>query len=162
MSRIKTKYFGEIELSIEEDRSWADFDATYNGQEITVSFSDYNLYGDKLELCREIVDKYVEINEMAKKAILENFNDNETVKYYFECHFDIFAEEEIIKIFGSKDKLDIKKTVERLAYPDLLFGIDDAGINFSVDYKVSKEYSDEILCVKMDEKLNITDFSHES
>jgi hypothetical protein len=58
--------------------------------------------------------------------------------------------------------LDIKTTVEKMAYPNLLFGIEEGKITFSVDYMVSKEYSDEILCVKMDEELNITDFSHES
>jgi len=37
VSKQKTKYFGEVELSIEEDNCWADFDTVYNGQEITVS-----------------------------------------------------------------------------------------------------------------------------
>jgi ADP-glucose pyrophosphorylase len=102
---------------------------------------------------------------MAKKAILENFPENETVKYYFECHFDILEEEQLLEIFGVKtfEEFDIAKAVEKLDYPDLLFGIEkNKEITFSVDYKVSEEYSDEILCVKMDEKLNITDFSHES
>jgi hypothetical protein len=164
MEKRTTKYFGEVELTIDEDGSWADFDTVYNGQAITVSLSDYGIYEDKVKICWEIIDKYVEINEVAKKGIAENFPGNETINFYFECHFDILEEEKILKIFGIKtfDKFDINKTVKNLEYPNLLFGIDEGEITFSVDYMVSKEYSDEILCVKMNEKLEITDFSHES
>ena len=70
----------------------------------------------------------------------------------------------MIEVFGVKDfkKINIKNVVDKLQYPNLLFSIDDDEINVSVDYMVSKDYSDEILCVRMDEDLNITDFSHES
>ncbi|MDR1180259.1 MAG: DUF2004 domain-containing protein, partial [Spirochaetales bacterium] len=154
MNKHTTKYFGEIELSIDEDGSWADFDTTYNEQEITVSLSDYGIYEDKTKVCWEIIDKYAEINEIAKKAIIENFPKKDgTVNYYFECHFDILDEEELIEVFGIKKfkDLDIKTTVEKMAYPDLLFGLDEGKLTFSVDYMIAKEYSDEILCVKMDE-----------
>jgi hypothetical protein len=162
-----TKYFGEIELTIDKNGSWADFDTTYDGQEVTVSLSDYGIYGDKLKVCWEIIDKYVEINEMAKKAIIENFpKKNGAVNFCFKCHFDedMMDEETLLEVFGVKKfkDLDIKTTVEKMDYPNLLFGIDKGKITFSVDYKVSKEHSDEILCVKIDEKLNITGFSHES
>jgi hypothetical protein len=162
MGNYKTKYFGEI--YIDETSDFEYIDVEYKGMEVNLSLSDCNIYGDKLKTCLSMVDKYIEINEIAKKAILENFSKDETIKYYFECHFDVLDEEQIFEIFGVKtfDKFDIKKTVEKLDYPNLLFGIDDNEIRLSVDYKISEEYSDEILCVKMDEKLNITDFSHES
>jgi hypothetical protein len=154
-----TKYFGEITIDV-DDSGDGDADVKYNNQEINIFLNDYSLYGDKVKVCLEIIDKYIEINEIAKKAILENFTENEMVKYYFECHFDILEQEQILEIFGVKtfDKFDIVKTVEKLDYPNLLFSIEDNEIIFSVDYKVSKEYSDEILCVKMDENLNVTDF----
>jgi hypothetical protein len=162
MGNYKTKYFGEI--FIDETSDFEYIDVQYKNKEMNISLSDCNIYGDKLKTCLEIIDKYTEINEIAKKAILENFPGNETIKYYFECHFDILEEEIIQEVFGVKtfDKLDIKRIVEKLDYPSLLFGIENDEINFSVDYKISEEYSDEILCVKMDEKLHITDFSHES
>jgi hypothetical protein len=52
--------------------------------------------------------------------------------------------------------------MKKNAYPNLLFNIQEDKINVSADYMISKEYSDETLCVRMDEKLNITGFSHES
>jgi hypothetical protein len=127
--------------------------------------SDFSIYGDKLAVCLEMIDQYIEMNEMAKKAIVENFSENETVNYYFAYHFESsLEEEELIEIFGGKDfeKMDIKTVVEKMGCPDLLFGINDGELTVSVDYMVSKEYSDEILCVKMDDQLNVTDFSHES
>jgi hypothetical protein len=162
MAKYNTKYFGEI--NIDETSDFEYIDVRYKNNEINISFSDCNIYGDKIKICLDILDKYIEINEIGKKAIIENFTENETVKYYFECHFDILEEEQILEVFGIKtfDEFDIKMTVEKLEYPDLLFGVENDEINFSVDYKVSEEFSDEILCIKMDEKLNITGFSHES
>jgi hypothetical protein len=159
--KFATKYFGEVVITVDNEHGNAD--VKYNDQEINIFLSDYNNYGDKVKICLEIIDKYVEINDIAKKAILENFAENETVKYYFECHFDIL-EEELMEIFNTSNfkDMDINKVVEKLDYPNLLFSIDDDEMHVSVDYMVSKKYSDEILCVRMDEKLNITGFSHES
>jgi hypothetical protein len=161
MSKYETKYFGEI--SIDEKSDFEYIDVEYRNKEINISFFDCKIYGDKLKTL-DIIDKYIEINEIGKKTILGNFPENETIKYYFECHFDILEEEQILEIFDVKtfEEFDIKKTVDKLKYPNLLFGIENNEINFSVDYKVSDDYSDEILSVKMDEKLNVTDFSHES
>jgi hypothetical protein len=163
MAEHTTKYFGTI--IIDETNDFEYIDVKYKDKKINVSLSGCNKYGDKLKVCLDIMDKYIEINEIAKKAILENFPENETVKYYFECHFDILEKEKIIEIFGGEtfEEIDIVKTVEELDYPNLLFGIEKNNeIIFSVDYKVSEEYSGEILCVKMDEKLKVIGFSHES
>jgi hypothetical protein len=153
MAEFMTKYFGEISIN-ENDDGNADVDVIYNNQEINIFLYEYNLYGNKVNACLKIMDKYVEINEIAKKAILKNFNEDKTIKYYFECHFDLLEEEDLIKIFGVNDfkKMGIESVVEKLEYPNLLFTIEDNEIAVSVDYEVSKEYSDEILCVIMDEK----------
>jgi len=160
--KYSTKYFGEI-VVIEED-GHGNTDVLFDNQEINIFLCDYNLYGDKVEVCLRIMDRYVEINEIAKNAILKNFFENEIIKYYFECHFDVLEEEHLREIFGvnSFEEMDVKNVVEKLKYPNLLFSIDNNEIAVSVDYMVSEEYSNEILCVRMDEILNITDFSHES
>jgi hypothetical protein len=162
MAGFATKYFGEIIIG--GDGGDGDTYVKYNNQEIHIFFYKYNDYGDKIKVCLEIMDKYAEINEIAKKAVVENFSENETIKYYFECHFDILEKEKIVKIFGVDNfqEMDIRNVVEKLKYPNLLFGIENDKITVSVDYRISKDYSDEILCIKMDDKLNITGFSHES
>jgi len=162
MAEYMTKYFGKI--IIDERGGHGDADVKYNNHEIGIFLADFNIYGTKLKVCLEILDKYIEINEIAKKAILENFTENKTIEYYFECHFDILENDQLIEIFdvANFQEMDIKNVVEKLEYPNLLFSIEDNKINVSIDYMVSKKYSDEILCVKMDEELNITGFSHES
>jgi hypothetical protein len=157
-----TKCFGDI--TIIEKGGHGNINAIYNNHEINIFLNDYSLYGDKAKICLEIIDKYIEIDEIAKKAIIEHFNKNEIIKYYFECHFDILDEEQLLEIFDVNNfaELDIKNVVEKFEYPNLLFNIQDIEITVSVDYMVSEEYSDEILCVRMDERLNITGFSHES
>ncbi|QQO08689.2 DUF2004 domain-containing protein [Breznakiella homolactica] len=162
MGKYTTKYFGEI--TIDESSDFEFIETSYRNQAIHISLSDCSLYGPELKTCLGILDRYAEIDVMARKAILENFPGDETVAYYFECHFDSLEEEFLMKIFGVQrfDEFDIARTTAGLGYPDLLFGIEDGKINFSVDYMVSKDYSDEILCVKMDRDLNVTGFSHES
>ena len=160
MAIFETKYFGEI---IVDDEGFTN--AKYNDQEIRIFFYEYNCYGDKIKTCLEIIDKYIEVDEIARNEIVKNYPKNEIIKNYFKDHFvDYgFEEEQIIEIFGVKDfkDFDIRSTVEKLEYPNLIFGIEDGKIKLSVDYMVYKE-SDQILCVKMDEKLNTIYFSHES
>jgi hypothetical protein len=62
--------------------------------EINISLNICDVYGEKLKICSEIIEKYMAINEMAKKAILERFSTEKTVKYSIECKFEI---EKILK-----------------------------------------------------------------
>jgi len=157
-----TKYFGKI--IIENYGGHGASNLKCDNHEIRIFLADFDTYGTKVKTCLEILDKYLEINEIAKKAILENFTENEIIKYYFECHFDVLEKDKLMEIFGivNFQEMDMKSVVEKLEYPNLLFSIENNKINVSIDYMVSEKYSDEILCVKMDEKLNITGFSHES
>ena len=162
-SSVFTKYFGNITIDVDDD-GHGDIYTNYNNQEINIFFQRYNTYEDKVKICLEIIDKYVEINEIAKKAIMEQFNENATVKNYFKCHFDMWGKEQLIKTFGTDNfkKINIGNIVEKLEYPDLIFSMRNSEITVSLIYMISKNFSDEILCIKMDEKLNITEFLHES
>ncbi|MDR0389429.1 MAG: DUF2004 domain-containing protein [Spirochaetaceae bacterium] len=166
MAKYVTKYFGEIDF--DEASNTIDFDVVFNGQEINICFNEVPLYRDKIQLCWDIIDQYDKLNEIAKNAIIKNFPQTKgVVNYYFKCHFDdeILDEDELVEIFGVKDfkKIDIKNVVEKLAYPDLNIWINKNNeLDICPDYKVAPEYSDEILCIKMDVKLNVIKFLHES
>jgi hypothetical protein len=150
MGKYTTKYFGDI--CINEDNDFEYIDLYYENNVIGVTLGDCNLYGNKLRICLEILDKYFEINEMTKKAIFENFPNDETVKNFFDRYFGGI----------NKDIDNIKKIVGKFEYADLTFGIENDQINFSIDYLPSKEYLGGVkLCVKMDEKLNIINFFEE-
>lgn len=162
--KFNTKYFGELDIEVENGDGSAF--TSYDGQKLYFYFANFKSYGAKINVCLNVLDRYLQICEMAKAAIVQNFNKNETVRYYFECHFDVLESDTLTEIFGTDEfeKLDVKKIVRNFGYPNLLFGFaeDKKELEISVDFKVAPEYSDEILCVKMDENLNVTDFSHES
>ena len=64
---------------------------------------------------------------------------------------------------GSYYKINIKNVVEKMEFPDLNIWITKNNkLEVSADYRVSPEYSDEILCITMDSKFNIIKFAHES
>jgi hypothetical protein len=157
-----TKYFGEI--NIDQTSDFEFIELVYKNKEIDVSLDQCNMYGDKLTVCLEMINQYEEIDKMAKRALIENFSKNKTIEDYFRSHFDDLGEEIIIELFDTKDFefIDIERTVEKFGYPNFLFSMDDGEINLSVDYMISKEYSDQILCVKMDQELNVTGYSNES
>ena len=161
-SNVFTKCFGNISIDIDDD-GHGDIFASYNDQEINIFLCNYNVYREKAKTCLMIIDKYKEINDIAKKTIMDNFIKNETVKYYFEHNFKILEEEQLMEIFGVNNfrDIEIKNIVDKLKYPNLIFVIENNEITISVDYKISKEYSNEILCVKMDERLNVINITHE-
>ena len=112
-----------------------------------------------------MLDKYPEIDSIAKKSIIEYFPENKgLVNYYFKCHFEILDEEELSEIFGetSFKKIDIDKAVNNLSNPCILFLVNKGKINMSLDYMISEAFSDQILVVRIDEKLNVKKFLHES
>ncbi len=160
MKKFTSKVFGEIEIDDTSDFEFLELEI--ENDKVNISISDCSLFGERLEICIGFIDKYVEINEKAKRAIVENFPENELIKYYFEEHFDCLEDEMLLEVFGTEkfDELDIKKFVERFKQkPILLFGLDkEDKVYLALDYMVSKEYSDEILVVIMDEELNVTGF----
>lgn len=160
---FKSKIFGDITITIENGD--ASVDLEFRGRDLFFFFTEYDAYGDKTKVCFDVIDRYLDLDKLAKKEIAKYFAKNAIIKYYFECHFDILEDDELIEIFGVNDfqKINIESVVEKLGLPDLLLGIDKHGeIIISVDYQIAKDYSDEILCIKMDEKFNVIDFSHES
>ena len=166
MAKYVTKHFGGIVFDETDDE--IDFDVTLNGQEINICFNEFSLYRDKIQSCWDIVDQYDKLNDAAKNAIIEYFPQKKgAVNYYFKCHFedDMLDDDELIEVFGVNNfkKIDIKSMVERMQYPDLNIWINENNeLDVCADYRVAPEYSDEILCIKMDSKLNIIKFLHES
>ncbi len=164
MKTFTSKVFGGVTVDDTSDFEFIELKS--ENKKLKVSISDCSLFGERLELCINLLDKYSEINEKAKNAITKNFPENELIKYYFKAHFDCLEAEILMDVFGAEkfEGFDIEKVVEGLKQePFLLFGIDkEDKVYLALDYMVSKEYSDEILVVIMDVELNVTGFSHES
>jgi hypothetical protein len=160
-----TKYFGEVESRIDRYRGIAELEATYNGQRVRLSLwvCHENLEAN-LPFFWEVVDKYAELHEAAKKAIVENY-DSEThyaIKNFFCELFTYKDEEALIEVFGEKDleKFDITTFVDKMPYPNLTI-YPEYNMDVYLFYNASptEYFEDEVLSVKMDKNLHITGFS---
>jgi hypothetical protein len=163
MTVYKTKHFGK--LTIDENNNKERAFLRYKETIIGISMFNCNKYGENIKICFEIIDKYFEINEMGKKAIMENFDKNENIKKYFRNMFNTYGEKGFIEIFGIEkiEKLNIKKIIREIHYPDINFDIENDKIILSINYNVDeyKYLLDKVLCVKMDEGLNIIEIKSE-
>ena len=135
-----TKYFGEVKLTVNQYGIFEGIDTTLNGQNINIGINcKKNEDLEKnLPLFWEVVDKYIEINEIAINAVIEYYDfpldeldeDNDedwvglpegiwSVKYFFEELFLNYFKEDNIKVFGTDDfeKFNIKTFVGKILYP---------------------------------------------
>ena len=87
MGKFSEKYGGKI--IFDKNNDGKSVCVKCKNTEINISVSECDIYGEKLKLCSDIIEKYIEINEMAKKAVSEIFSKKGTVKYYLECKFNI-------------------------------------------------------------------------
>ena len=173
-----TKYFGEVELKYGNNgygNNHIFIYTDFKDQKISIYIENYDKFGDKLALVWELVDKYIEIHETAKKAIVKNFPKKKSVVHtFFKKHFDddfYFAQSEIyheyykkylVEKYGVTDfkKIDITSFVEKMDYPSLYFDFEDEIITIVLDYYIYESGNDldVKLNVLLDEKLNIKDF----
>jgi hypothetical protein len=162
MKNYTTKYFGELEVDDTEDYNY--FDLAYNGESIYISLLGFAANDEKTAKCIEIIDTYPELHKTAKEAIVENYSSNEVIRYYFKNHFDTLDETILAELFGVStfDDFSVDKVVEHFSFPSLNFTLEDGELYLSADYRVSEEYSEEILAVQMEENLYVLDFSRET
>jgi len=165
MSTYTTKLFGELVFD-EKNRigNQKSFSLSYNDVPINISLDDFDGNEEKTEKCLEIIDRYSEIHEIALNAIVENYASSEVIRYYFKFHFETLDKEILVQLFGSSDysTFSIEKISRQFEYPNLVFIQEFDEICFSVKYRLSNDFSQEVLCVKMDENLNVLDFDREA
>ena len=171
MAVLRTKYFGKIVFDGTKDCDIVS--VKYNKNDLNIGLPNCFINDkDKIKKCIEIMDKYLELNEIAKKAIISNSYENSIVQGYFQYHFDSthYKNDKVFKIFGTTifEDININNIIEKMECPDLMFqtgenddGYDDENkITFWLNYIVSREYSNETLCVRMDKDFNVLEINH--
>jgi N-acetylglutamate synthase/N-acetylornithine aminotransferase len=111
--KYTTKYMGEITVVDLDIISW--INGKYNSKDIQIASTGVIGFQDNFGYIMKLVDQYKEIHKITKKAIVENYKYNKTIKEYFKYHFDSLEESKIFKIFGIKtfNEFDITKAVEK-------------------------------------------------
>jgi hypothetical protein len=159
MAVYKTKYFGDF--TVDETSETGQYEMVFKEQKMRVTLKDAAvgsglLCGDNLKEGFEFLDKYAELDEAARRYMLEDFSKNGQIYDYFEHQFDDYMrDKDLIAAFGTTniEDLDIQKAVGQMKYPNVQFLIYDE-LNIILNYGASTNSS--LLSIQMDKNLTIT------
>ena len=168
-----TKYFGDVQLDVDTYRGSAEVDVTLNGQKIRLTIcgcENAENLEKNLPFFWQAVDKYMEIYEKTKKAIIEYYDYEGNVEscwsipYFFEELFGYKPKRELREVFGVTDfkDFDIKTFVGKMKYPSLTlnYGYGIYGLDIYVGYTPSdlEHWYDKSLNVVLDKNLKVKNF----
>ena len=172
-SIITTKYFGDIKFEGNIEFKCIDDDSglhipyvvtvQLNNQYININVSGWDYFGDKVKFCWEIIDKYLEINKIAKKAIVKSiFEEKGEANAYFkrkiwQIEHNKKFEMILVEHYGVNDfeNIDIKKIIEKMYYPHLFFKKIGDNITHYLKYSIYGPLDSQYLNVYMNEKLDV-------
>ena len=158
-----TKYFGKVSLN-----QWGEFDGKLNGQNVRISMAGFNDdFEDKLPFFWQVVDKYMEIYEKTKNALVEYYDEEDddkrcwSIRYFFNELFGYKPKRELREVFGvtNFEDFDITSFVEKMKYPYLTIHY-GCGLEIYVGYTPSdlENWYDKRLLVVLDKNLKVKNF----
>jgi len=160
MKNYITKTFGAISFEnvvfdyCEENPKRKFANVEYNNEQITIFLNEY-LYINKINMCLDIIEKYNEINVIAKNYILDKYlykHNN-----CFRCYFEYFKNKRFARRINFKcSKQDFEHPVLHIKYNknnEIIIQI-----CYFLNYNCRFGRSGILLCVTMNEQLNIIDF----
>jgi len=166
--KYMTDKMGEVTVKGFEDFGiLTEICGNYNSKEISIANTGFFVsFNDNFDYIMKVINQYKEIHELSKKAIIDNFNNNEYIREFFyhyysleeeiseALNFTASDEREFIRVLhrllddkkNGKEKafkmlFDINNAVEKLKYPFLYFDFGrnekgERGIYFAVQYRM--------------------------
>jgi hypothetical protein len=148
MFENETKYITQNmgEITVKHDGIFTQICGNYNSKEIIIASTGLVSFEENFDYIMNVVNQYSKIHEISKKAIIDNFSNNENIRDFFYKYYSL-EEEEFIKLLSfttpdednirrlifrfhydkeGKEKMfelffNVNKTVEKLDYPCLYF-----------------------------------------
>jgi hypothetical protein len=165
--KYKTKQFGEISFHVHSGSTIGSTDLKYDNQKINIFIPDIWTHTEKITPCLNIIEKYFEINNMAKNELLNNYKENKVIKEYFKYNYRTMYNEERLKVFSTVKyrKIDFPAIIKNLSYPVLHIRLNDENNNkleVSLDFILAKDsvLRGHLLEVHMNENLTISGYEH--
>ena len=165
--KYKTKQFGEVDFLVRPGADYGSAEVNYENQRIEIFIPDIWTHTGKITPCLDIIDKYFEINKIAKNAILSNYKKTKVIKEYFKNNFKEMDKEERMEVFstGKYNKIDFPRIIEKLSYPGLHISLseDNKELQVSLSYVLAKDsflLRGDLLEVTLDENLSVLGFEH--
>jgi hypothetical protein len=166
MDKFKTKYFGEISFNDNPGKGYKDTRIEYDNHLINI-FIDEDIYKVKMDICLNIIDRYFEINTIAKDAILHNYSSKYILKNPHICCFKNYMIKKLDRLFDTITPrlINLNCVQKKMEYPHLHFdlNIDNNELHIMLTYILSRycPYGFTIaLHVVTDEQLNTFEFGH--
>jgi hypothetical protein len=116
MAKNDTKYFGEL---IIDETNEEEISIKFIGKDIRIALPEWIINDrNKVKRCFEVMDKYIEIDDTAKKSIIGNYPQNKRAKMNSKYYFYNLENNKKIEAFGiiNDDRKDI---VEKLMNQEL-------------------------------------------
>ncbi|MBC2185325.1 DUF2004 domain-containing protein [Listeria sp. FSL L7-0253] len=162
---LTTKLLGTLPYT-QEKGTMIDALIPLDGKETTINFiiweglTSEKDFQDIVALTEQIPELYLK----AKKTILEQFAENDTITIYFDFHSDELPDE-VLAVTGmdTMEHVTNEILVDKLVLAGVSFSPgSNSEIELTFDFKLLPEDSDELLVVRFDKNGAITDLSHES
>jgi hypothetical protein len=101
VGKYKTKSFGEVDFS-DIAEFWG-VDIRHYKHQIHLRFNGGNINQKIIDSCLHTVNNYFDINSAVKKAILNAYQENNSLHGFFKCCYNRFPRYESIRIFGKEE-----------------------------------------------------------
>ena len=122
MAKNNVGYFGELIIDEAKDE---EINIEFIGKDIRIALPEWIINDrNKVKRCFEAMEKYIEIDDIAKKNILRNYPQNKRTKmnsYYRFCNL----ENNRTEYFGIKLDDDKKNIIEKIMNKELKIIIDE-------------------------------------
>ena len=164
MENYKLPHFGEIKINSLKD--YYDVEIEFNGRkiELDLNFEEESIETDKLEIVKKIIDNLSEYNSIAEKALISDFEEDDTVKDYIEHHLEEIDDIELKQIIdkpieeiSAEKQMLTKLFLKRVGfYP----GDED---DFAIfDFTIGEDLTQYIIAITFNEDIEVQYMSMES
>jgi internalin A len=123
---------------------------------------DIFIDGNK-KVAEKVLDNLPALYEKGKTALFNSIDSNELIKNYI--HFHIAELDELHEFFGvdSNAQITAEMFIEKLAPKAIAISTDNENIiDCSLDFSLSEDFTDELLVVRFNNRLEIYEITHEN
>ncbi len=168
--KINTDMFGELNISIAEGL-FEEYTITLDNKKlhITLDIFDYTVTVDNLTVIEYFLNNVPEMYQISREEIIKNKDTNEVIRFFLESELECINEDALLKIFqvDSIKQINTELLIEKLELTHIFmspYNSLDSGdvIECTFDFCLDKEYTDELLVMRFNEKLELVGIAHES
>jgi Protein of unknown function (DUF2004) len=164
MSKYILPYFDELDVNSLDD--CYDAEMEFNGRQIDLdlNFDEESTTTKRLEIVKNFIENLTEFNQIATKAINDDFKTGKTVKHYIKHNLKMLGEEHFSSLFDNygTSMTNTEQLLAKIYLKRVGFYPEDND-NFAVfDYTFGQDLTDYLIVVNFNKKGKIDYMTMES